>query len=496
MKDNYKLFIIIALTITIGFFALSSFSFWIDEGIRYAVSTREGFSYFLRNASSEKQFLFHCVGRLWISMVPTTEIAIRSLNVFFFAVSTLYIVFILKRLNISIWWGLLVVVHPLFIYYINDYSPYHELSACITGMLYHAYYAKNRSNWLHVTCSLLWLLLGFAFHFIFGFVGLLYLILLAFRIREEKSFLSIRKVAIVSLVLAPLFIGLFMLYIYFMEHGAERGWNMPGIQNIAYVLYSFLGMQGLGLARNDLRAGNMDELTVQMSMLLGAMVIVLLVLSILQYRKIKEIVCSPPFIGSMATLVVFIIASCLMHFHYWERHCIWAFPVVALGIVRIADAAWKSDSVKIINRVSVIFLALLMLTSSARLRYMPYYQKDDYKNTCCWVQGYCAQHDCVVLLQGYNDCYRFYKLEENLQSLGKDGVVVSHVGSLNSSQLLTLLEKELSDSPSVCLVLSEKNENTRDLYHKPVEVLSTIKNASVSREQHYNTFKIIILNRK
>ena len=34
-----------------------------------------------------------------------------------------------------------------------------------------------------------------------------------------------------------------------------------GIKNIAYVLYGFVGMSGIGLSRNDLRALNFSKIT-------------------------------------------------------------------------------------------------------------------------------------------------------------------------------------------------------------------------------------------
>lgn len=496
MSSNKKYIFILLISSLVAFLSINSHSFWVDECVRLCIPESEVFSDFFKGAAGEKQLLFHLSIRYWLGLTSNSEIVLRSFNVFFYLLAIIYTILLVRGLRLNVWWALIVSAHPFLIYYLNEYSAYMQLFACASGLLYHTYVAANRESWGHSLASIACMFVGYACHFVFGFAVFFYIAMLAYRWKEAKSIFAIRRILVASIAFIPLFLAITWIYYVNMEYGGDRGWPIPGLEHLAFVVYAFLGMQGLGLSRNDMRHGNFEVLNWEMLLLLCLMSGLLILLLCLQRKKIIGFICWPPFVSAVIGLSIFIVACCFMHFRYWERHCIWALPVALLTIARFLDAAWKSSAYRYLNRVVVILFALMLLTSSARLRCMYYYQKEDYKNTCIWVQNHYAQHGSTILLQGHETCFRYYRLEDNLRGISPNEFKLSIVESFKLHELLNLIEITAQENQSVCLVLSEKNEKTREFYDNPSYYLGKLDNVSFYEAQCFNTFKIVVLKRK
>lgn len=498
-KDRRAYLIILLTGILISILSIHSHSFWIDEVMRFKVASTPDFVVFLDFAASEKQFLFHALGRLWITVLGTDEICMRCINVPFYLLVLAYLVQIFKKINISPYWSLLIAVHPFTIYYLNEYSPYIALFSFILGMLYHAYFAKKVGSRMNALISQLYFICGYGLHFIFGFVGFLYLGLLLLRWKQTKSWTSIKEDVLAALILSPFYVAFTWMYLHYMAHGVDRGWAPPHLGNLLYVVYSFCGMQGLGLPRNDIRAGNFELFTPTMMSLLGLMLLGMLSLFILQFKTTLKALKSPIFISTMLACCIFSAASYIMHFHFWERHMVWFFPAFILIAIPLLSGAWKSTKLSFANKSVVILVLLLTLISSCRLRYYYNYQKEDYKGVIRWIQQHIPNNALDrVLTQGMCMVFDYYQVhtQEAVESLPElDSRSIISVENLNKDQLKSAIQNKLNEENEIFLILWEKNTCAPSVYKNTKQFFEQIEGISVTEEVRFNTFKVFTIKK-
>lgn len=497
--SKVRLLLVVTLSLcVIAFLSINNQSFWIDEGIRYGVSTCPDESLFLRWAASEKQFLFHILGRGWIALVGQGEAAIRCFNIPFYLIACFYLGLILCKKKINLGWILVVAAHPFVVYYLNEYSPYIALLACTLGILYHSYYSEKTGSFSAALLAQLCFALGYGLHFVFGFAGFLYIFLLGLRWYKKRAWSAVKNEIIVALLLSPVYLGLTWMYLHFMTHGADRGWDPPDLGNVLYGLYSFFGMQGLGLPRNDLRAGNFDVITPTMITLLCGLFICLVLLFVSKFRHVLQEIRSHVFISSVVAWCIFMLAAYMMNFHFWERHVVFLFPVIVLLLVSAMAAAWKSKHHVFYKRSLVVLTIGLLLTSSCRLIYCYDYWKEDYKGVFQWVeQHFPEKKSCSVLSQGWSVMFHYYDIPAYY--VGKQQYVdnnsVGLIESLNETEIINHVYRGLIDKPYVCLILWEKSWGTRNLY-KNAELYFEQNSAwKVVTVQKFNTFKIFVLKK-
>ncbi len=468
--------------------------------MRFKVASTPGFAAFLDFAASEKQFLFHALGRLWIAVFCTDEIYMRCINVPFYLLALAYLVQIFKKINISPYWSLLIAAHPFSVYYLNEYSPYIALLSFTLGMLYHAHFTENAGSIKNALIAQLYLVCGYGLHFIFGFVGFLYLGLLLIRWRQAKSWISIKGDIVAALILSPFYVVFTWMYLHYMAHGADRGWGPPHLGNLLYVVYSFCGMQGLGLPRNDIRAGNFELFTPSMMSLLGLMLLGLSSLFILQFKALLKALKSRIFISSALAGCVFSAASYMMHFHFWERHLVWVFPAFILVIIPLLSGAWQSTKLPLTNKGVVILVLLLTLISSYRLRCCYNYQKEDYKGVIGWIQQHIPDNASDhVLTQGIRLVFDYYQVRMQ-ESVGPEQTSDSHsivsVENLNKDRLKDTILNKLNEKNWICLILWEKNTTAPSVYKNTKQFFEQIDGITITEEARFNTFKIFTIKKK
>ena len=237
------------LILLIAALSISSHSLWMDEGIRIEYSNRSiADGYFDRQWEQLQMGLTH-LQYLWGVLIGKTEIAYRCLNIPFLLISAVYFNLILRKYNLSSVWVLVICAHPMVVYYMNDAGPYIILLACSAAVYYHAFYSEQQHSILNNIATLAWLAIGFCVHFIFGFAVILYLCSILYKWKKNGCLKSVNKEILLGLIVAPLFMYIAYMYMAHMGHGAERGWDKPGILNLGVVGYSFSGFAGLGLPR-------------------------------------------------------------------------------------------------------------------------------------------------------------------------------------------------------------------------------------------------------
>lgn len=190
-------------------------------------------------------------------------------------------------------------------------------------------------------------------------------------------------------------LGCYYLASLFRGAGGAKIWNVSPI-NAIYVLYEFLGFQGLGPGRQDLR-DVMRGFTPPSLMLFHIPVILALVAGYLLTtgaackawltRPFERIAGSPSFLAVWAAGVGVLIQSLLMlfllaavvGFPFWGRHLAGAFPfwviTLALTVRWAGQGLWRR-----FGRIGAGITLSLLALSSALLHWAPQHDHDDYRS--------------------------------------------------------------------------------------------------------------------
>lgn len=473
--------------------AISSYSLWMDESMRIEfsqVSVEDG--YFTYCWSFMQVGLVHLF-YLWGEIFGKSEIAYRLFNLPFLFIATAYLIKILRKHNLSPWWILLMVIHPLIFYYLNDAGPYVALMACAAAMGYHCFYSEKRDSLLNTVVIFAWLVFGFSLHFVFGFVGVLYLYAVVRRIQRERSVAFLVKEVLVVLPFAAAILYLAYMYLGNMPHGEAKGWDAPGIKNIAYAVYCFLGFGGLGLPRNDVRMGSLQLITVDMIVLSVLHVGCFVGLLILNIRALWKKINIPLIWATLMLALVFYVASVTRNFQFVERHVIFLFPAVFLFLVFLYYCAWNNPR-HVLNRTMVVLSIILLVTSSIRTRCLYDYQKDDNKGMITYLRDNNLLDGTIpVLAQGKWHDYKYYNVHLVSPSLSLNDNSVMLLNSPSAEHVQEITRRVLQSYSSVCLVLSEKEKATQNLYVNAEQIFREL-GYRVKSVGAYNTYKILVLS--
>lgn len=480
----------------IGILSISSHGLWVDEAVRIQSANyrcSEGFWY---HQYDHLQIGLCHLQYLWGTLWGKTEIAYRSINILFLVVASAYMVLLLRKHGLSPLWIIVFCVHPICVYYTNDASPYIMLLACSNAVYYHAFFSERQETWSNSALLLGWLLFGFYLHFIYGFVGVLYICSLIWRMCRNKSFSSLRKQIVLALIFAPFFLFLAYSYMQYMGHGASRGWDTPGVFNAGVAAYCFIGLGGLGLPRNDMRMGDFHLVTPYMLSCVMMMLAALIIIISAGFKKFIACLKEPYVISAIVLFVVFYIAAFSRNFQFWERHVIFLFPPFFLILAVTCRDAW-TKSPRWLYRSIIIICGSLLLLSSAQLRWKYIYQKDDLKGAILHLKttGYIGS-DIPILAQGNNSLYRYYTCENY------DGDIpetkppnIRFVNNVSASKIVSAVEELIPSHQELVLILTQKDVNEKSFY-KEADLVFERKGYAVVSNTDYNTVKILFLKNK
>ena len=486
--------ILIAAVLLIGCLSISAHSLWMDEGLRIGFSNVDVENgYFIRSWQSMHVGLVHYM-YAWGQLIGTSEVAYRAMNLPFFLVAAVYMVRMLRRMNLSAWWVLLFVAHPMTVYYMNDAGPYIALLGCACAVSYHCFFASNLNSAWNTAAVLAWLLLGFAMHFTFGFVGFLYLYSLAYRLWQGRRWGILLKDVAVAVPFMPAFAYILWMYLTYMPKGAALGMDTPGFINLATCGYCFTGMSGLGVPRNEMKAGGLQAFSPLMLTLVSTCCVALLTLLCLHVRKVWMQVKSPVFAATALVACVFFVGAVAKDFQFWERHVIFLFPAFFLVLAIMLQQAWQ-HRMRVLNRALAVVFMGLILTSSARLRWSEPYRKDDYKSMIHYVQEQgLLDGSMPVLAQGDFFLYHYYGVGYAEARFIMAPDCVTGVMSLPQEDLLQSVDYISRNYSKLCLILHQKKTRTPELYADAERIFAQ-KGYFVTCNSEFNTFKVLILER-
>jgi len=440
-----------------------SSSLWADEAIRVYRILSGSLHETVNQGFCLQQPLYIALEFFWASLFGCSEVALRSLNIPFMLLAIYYMAKILRRLGISAWYSLLLAIHPMAAYYLNDCSPYCMLTAYAAGLFYHLFYAPDPASWKSALTANAFLLLGFATHFLFGFLMVAYAVALALRLREH-GMASIRKdLAVFSVCLIPI-ICLSVEYYAKLPDGELRGWDRPGLSNLSYGLYGLLGFQGLGLSRNELRAAHFDHLTPPMALSLAAYAITLLSLILLNARFLLRCFKKRIFLALGIYVGAFLTISYIKYFQFWDRHLMILLPaliIVQAQLLRRIFSNREGGKKAIACRMLAAALLLGLIGSSCQLRFSPRHGKDDYRGlvACLNAQSDKPQH-AITLLQGFKDTWAYYGFPmQDPHEPPASPTPYYGIEYVKDKDLLPLCRQKCREYPTVILVLSERTSS-------------------------------------
>lgn len=140
-------------------------SFWRDEGFSYLMAKRGIWDMIRATAHDFNPPLYYLILHFWLKIFGSSEVALRSLSLIFFAIN-IYVVFlflqnILKVKGSRIWVYLLIfALNPFLLYYAFEARMY-SLVALLTTISFYYFFKKRQVNYVMFT------ILGLYTHYFF-----------------------------------------------------------------------------------------------------------------------------------------------------------------------------------------------------------------------------------------------------------------------------------------------------------------------------------------
>ena len=247
--------------------AITRQSLWMDEGATVWFASHESvrsfFSHLLgsRGSPGDPQmilYLFYI--RAWVKVWGVSEVALRAANIPFAILLAASVCWasckLFQRANA---WPLLCL-SPFIWFYMNEARPYIAVMSFSTVAIVAVLaYLMGPANYRVAApwCCLSALLLAWGCHILAAFIfpSLVFMLISANRqeLAVEQNVLKDWLPALA--VYLPGFVALGAFYLWTSTYGVSLTGGEPGLGNLAFVLYEFLGFAGLGPPRSELREG-------------------------------------------------------------------------------------------------------------------------------------------------------------------------------------------------------------------------------------------------
>lgn len=277
---------------------------------------------------------------------------------------------------------------PFVVFYMNEARPYIAVMGCAavsTGTLL-AYFADRpryatTAPWLCLASFVL----GCGMHMLAAFLVPVLAIHATLAVQRDR--LDWRAVwrdwktpVMTSL---PLLFALACYYAWTILNGIGGTRGSPGIGNIAFAVWEFAGMAGLGPPRNQLRAAP-DLRTLMPYALWSSVGIVALgaALVALTARRRDAGARRPDWalvealVAGGAALIVLAVAA---HFEFWGRHLSVFFPGLVFATIQMVGDGPALGRRRGFDGAALTLLVVVWLLSNVRLIADPRYSKDDYR---------------------------------------------------------------------------------------------------------------------
>ncbi len=474
---NQVYWIITAGLVTlISVLSITNGSMWGDEICRVMDPISGNFANTWKTAMGYGQPGYMSFMFIWVKLVGQTEFLMRTSNLIFAAIAFYYVYRIMQCKKYHPFFALLFFIHPMFAYYMDEVTPYIMVYALSIAFIYYVFFVEEFDSIGNVIKINLIFLLGVFIHFIFGFIYVLYI----FKVFMNKP-IKLKKHILVFLFFCVFYIPLLAMDCYGLFYLGPSTKTGFGIKNILYIVYAFLGFAGLGISRNDLRAGNFDIIGINQIVYMGVLVVAVMAIAIIWLCNRKEIKIDRKEMigGTIAYFIVFFLFSLPIGFGLWERHCMGVLPVYILVIMDLLYYMIGKGKGKYFFAV---LYTICLIFSAANIRFNYYYVCDDYKGVSEYLGENLEQSENLTILFSANDfdAGGYYDITQRKTKDSQKLICVKRI----DEEVLRKVLIENEDSNKIIVVLFEKAVSSK-FWH------TYDGNSDLNICDDYNSFRII-----
>jgi hypothetical protein len=420
--------------------AITHQSLWMDEGftVWFAAHGSLGsfFSALMGSSGStgDPQMLFYLFYMwIWTKVFGYSELALRAANVPFLLILLAAVSWATRRLVAvpNLW--ILLCLSPFLWFYLNDARPYVALMAfaavAIVSLLAYLVEPAKYQRWAPWVClaSLLFAL-GTHILAVFLFPSLAVLILAAVLETPDLKRDLIRNWSRPVVFCSPFFLALGAFYGWASAHGVSKEIGEPGLRNLAFILYEFLGFAGLGPPRLELRENPFVQTFAPYAALLflGMVPMLAACFFFLRARPPKLVL---PLLSSLGVGVAIALGiSKIEHFQVLGRHMAVFFPLLLVTILFGAGPFFSLRSGRFAAISSICGIALVWGISDARLVLLHKYAKDNFREAATIAETAVNKDGARIVWVADTHAAEYYGISANRSDRPTRNVMEHEVG--------------------------------------------------------------------
>lgn len=384
-----------ALTL-LCFVSATDQSLWIDESITAWLASHPTLKELINTqvniSGSEIQMPFY-VWYIWgwAKIFGIGELSLRMANAPFLLLLLSTILWGSKLLFKTGWTWIIVAVSPFICFYVNEARPYVAVMAlsslAIICFLTYLMEPDNNRRFMPWLCVLgLFLSPGMCMLSAFLIPVFLATLFMAYKINRDTWKIFLKDWLWPILLSLPFFLVLGSWFAWTLVQGFGGIRESPGLLNLSFAAYEFLGFVGLGPPRNLIRSApawitfSQISYIVPLSIgLIGWLVVTATI--IIRVRKDGINKCIGLMIWMLGVgISLFFLAAFLFHFRFWGRHLAQFFPIFLLIIIGLTEKGSQKYFNLNLHRIALYTLIAIWLFSSVRLVFLADYKKDDYRS--------------------------------------------------------------------------------------------------------------------
>ena len=388
-------------------------SLWIDEGFSAWLASHKSFGGLissLRNADSAdlQTPLYNAYLWSWARLFGRSEYALRAANAPFAILLCLALGIASWRLcgRMAAW--VVLCLSPFVWVYMDEARAYLPMMACAAAatsslLIYTFSPPRGRTEWERAWGPALCLLFVFAaaaldMLAVFVIPGLGAIVASAFGVRakpqENVPFCTPRTLALKDTatwcsdwrrplgVASPFFLVLGGYYVWTIQHGTDYlHYPRLSLGHIGYIGYEFLGFGGLGPGRNTLRlAGLGQAIELNWPPIFAGVVGLAAAFSLaLLARRVDWrllLMIASAFTASLAAVVA---CGLILDSRFLPRHAAALHPFVLFGFMALSGTQARTNQRRRYTILAIAALASVWTLSDFRIRLLPQYRKEDYR---------------------------------------------------------------------------------------------------------------------
>ena len=188
---------------------------------------------------------------------------------------------------------------------------------------------------------------------------------------------NIYSISIFITSLLPL--SVYYLLTLFLGKGGQI--ETPGLGNLGYAAYEFMGFSGLAASKNQIReATNLVGLMMRyIPMILPLIASYFFIVLILLKEKVS-ILRNNYLLSFLVGISIFVIFAFIFKFRFWGRHLLYLYPFFILFISSVfAEYYNEINNLKKLYKVNILVWVLFWGISCARIIFSDDYRKEDIK---------------------------------------------------------------------------------------------------------------------